>query len=157
MSADWKAELRKLKQQPIEEKLKRQEKDESPEESPKSELRKLMKLLKSQLLSVEEVFREEGRREIQQPHIHEYKNGYALVLPITKDGLAPINLRLQFEFHLTEKGYVLKAERYIGETVGPERIIVAPITGEEIRSEVRGFLKERQSIILSAKKEQDKI
>ncbi len=157
MSADWKAELRKLKQQPIEELIKMQEKEQRTGDLYKRELSKLMKLVKFQLMPVVEVFREEGKTKTQQPHIHEYKNGCALVLPIVKPGLAPIILRLQFEFQLTEKGYVLKVKREIGETIGPERIIVAPITDEEIRSEVRELLKERQSMILTVKKEQIKI
>ena len=74
------------------------------------------------------------------------------MLPIAKSGLAPIILRLQFEFNLTEKGYVLKAKREIGENIGPERIILAPITDEKIRSEVRELLKERQSLVLNVKK-----
>ena len=157
MSAEWKAELEKLKRQPTEETIKMQKKERVTEDSRKSELRKLMKLLKSQLLPVVDVFREAGRTETQQPHIHEYKNGYTLVLPIANPGLKPTILRLQFEFQLTEKGYVLKAKRETGKTAGPERIIVAPITEEEIRSEVRELLMERQSMVLKVKKEQNKI
>jgi len=153
MSAEWKAELKKLKRQPIEETMKMQKKELGAGDSHKSEFRKLMKLLKSQLMPVVKVFREEGRTKTQQPHIHEYKNGYTLVMPIAKPSLKPTILRLQFEFQLTEKGYVLKAKRETGKTTGPERIIVAPITDEEIRSEVRELLKERQSIIFKVKKE----
>ena len=148
MSAEWKAELEKLKRQPIEETIKLQKKERVTEDSRKSELRKLMKLLKSQLLPVVEVFREGGRTETQQPHIHEYKNGCTLVLPISNPGLKPTILRLQFEFQLTEKGYVLKAKRETGKTAGPERIIVAPITEEEIHNEILEVIKERQSMIL---------
>ena len=157
MSAKWKAELEKLKQQPIEELIKMQEKEQRTGDLHKRELSKLMKLVKFQLMPVVDVFREEGSTKTQQPHIHEYKNGYALVLPIAKRGLAPLILRLQFEFQLAEKGYVLKVKREIGETIGPERIILAPITDEEIRSEVRELLKERQSLVLNVKKEQAKI
>jgi len=151
MSAKWKAELEKLKRQPIEETMKMQKREGGSGESHKSELRKLMKLLKSQLEPVVEVFREEGRTKTTQPHIHEYKNGYTLVLPISNPGLKPTILRLQFEFQLTEKGYVLKAKRETGKTTGPERIIVAPITDEEIHNEIRGVIKERQSMILKLK------
>ncbi|MBN1244349.1 hypothetical protein JXA31_02000 [Candidatus Bathyarchaeota archaeon] len=151
MSAEWKAELEKLKQQPIEETMKMQKKEVGTEESYKSELRKLMKLLKAQLTPVVEVFIEEGKTKTQQPHIHEYKIGYTLVLPIAKPGLKPTILRLQFEFQLTEKGYVLKAKRETGKTTGPERIIVAPITEEEIHNEIREVIKERQSMILKLK------
>jgi hypothetical protein len=153
MSAEWKAELKKLKQQPIEETMKMQKKERHSEESHKSQLRKLMKLVKAQLMPVVEVFREEATTKTQQPHIHEYENGCTLVLPIVKRGLAPLILRLQFEFLLTEKGYVLKAKREIGKTEGPERIIVAPITEEEIHTEVREVIQERQRIILKLKKE----
>ena len=134
-----------------------QEKEQRTGDLHKRELSKLMKLVKFQLMPVVDVFREEGRTKTQQPHIYEYKNGYALVPPITKSGFAPIILRLQFEFNLTEKGYVLKAKREIGENIGPERIILAPITDEKIRSEVRELLKERQSLVLNVKKEQAKI
>jgi hypothetical protein len=150
MSAKWKAELEELKQQPIEELEKMEEKEQRSGDLHKRELSKLMKLVKFQLMPVVDVFRDEGNT--QQPHIHEYKDGYTLVLPITKPGLAPIILRLQFEFQLAEKGYVLKVKREIGETIGPERIILAPITDEEIRSEVRELLKERQSLVLNVKK-----
>jgi hypothetical protein len=152
VSAEWKAELEKLKQQPIEEVMKMHKKEGALEESHKSELRKLMKLVKAQLTPVVEVFREEATTKTKQPHIHEYENGCTLVLPIAKSGLAPLILRLQFEFQLAEKGYVLKVKREIGETIGPERIILAPITDEEIRSEVRELLKERQSLVLNVRK-----
>jgi hypothetical protein len=152
VSAEWKAELEKLKQQPIEEVMKMHKKEGALEESHKSELRKLMKLVKAQLMPVVEVFREEATTKTKQPHIHEYENGCTLVLPIAKRGLAPLILRLQFEFQLAEKGYVLKVKREIGETIGPERIILAPITDEEIRSEVRELLKERQSLVLNVRK-----
>jgi len=152
MSAEWKAELEKLKQQPIEETMKTQKKESSGGESRKSELKKLMKLVKSQLRPVVEVFRDEWKTKTQQPHIHEYTNGYTLVMPIAKPSLKPTILRLQFEFQLTEKGYVLKAKREIGKTTGPERIIVAPITEEEIHNEIREVIKERQSVILKLKK-----
>jgi len=153
MSAEWKAELEKLKQQPIEEIAKMDKKERGIDGSHESELRKLMKLLKAQLTPVVEVFREEARTKTQQPHIHEYKNGYALVLPIPKHGLAPLILRLQFEFLLNGKGYVLKAKREIGKTEGAERVIVAPITEEEIHNEIRELIKERQCILLKLKKE----
>jgi len=152
MSAEWKAELEKLKRQPIEETMKVQKKERGTGDSRKSELRKLMKLLKSQLEPVVEVFREESRTRTQQPHIHEITNGYTLVMPIANPGLKPTILRLQFEFQLTEKGYVLKAKRETGKTAGPERIIVAPITEEEIHNEIREVIKERQSMILKLKK-----
>ncbi len=152
MSSDWKAELQKLKRQPIEETLRMQKKEVDTAESRKSELSKLMKLLKSQLTPVVEVFREEEGTRTQQPHIHEYKNGYTLVFPIARRGLKPTILRLQFEFQLTGKGCVLKTKREIGETTGPERIIVAPITEEDIHNEIREVIKERQSIILKLKK-----
>jgi len=152
MSAEWKAELEKLKHQPIEETMKTQKKESITSESRKSELKKLMKLVKSQLRPVVEVFRDEWKTKTQQPHIHEYKNGYTLVMPIAKPSLKPTILRLQFEFQLTEKGYVLKAKRETGKTTGPERIIVAPITEEEIHNEIREVIKERQSVILKLKK-----
>ena len=154
MSAEWKAELKKLKQQPIEETIKMQKKEVVTGDSRKSELKKLMKLLKSQLTPVVEIFREEGKTRTQQPHIHEYKNGYTLVMPIANPGLKPTILRLQFEFQLTEKGYVLKANREIGKTTGPERIIVAPISEEEIHNEIREVIKERQRMVLKLKKRQ---
>ena len=153
MSAKWKAELEKLKQQPIEEIVKVQKKERDIGKSHKSQLKKLMELLEAQLDPVVEVFREEARSKTQQPHIHEYKNGFTLVLPIPKRGLEPINLRLQFEFLLTGKGYVLKAKREIGKTEGPERVIVSPITEEEIQNEIREIIKERQRIVLELKKE----
>ena len=140
MSAKWKAELEKLKQQPIEEIVKVQKKERDIGKSHKSQLKKLMELLEAQLDPVVEVFREEARSKTQQPHIHEYKNGFTLVLPIPKRGLEPINLRLQFEFLLTGKGYVLKAKREIGKTEGPERVIVSPITEEEIQNEIREII-----------------
>jgi hypothetical protein len=154
VSAEWKAELERMKQQPIREAMKTQKKEEGLKESHKSELRKLMKLLKAQLTPVVEVFIDEAATETKQPHIHEYENGSTLVLPIVKHGLEPLILRLQFEFLLTEKGYVLKTKREMGKAEGPERIIVAPITEEEIHNEVREVIKERQRIILKLKEKE---
>ena len=148
MSADWKAELHRLKRQPI-----KQGAIQNKINTEKTELKRLMKMLKTQLRPVVEVFREEGKTKTQQPHIHEHRNGYTLVLPLAPEDVEPIALRLQFEFSLTENGYILKA---IGETEkntpAPEKIIEAPITREKIRDEVRDFLKERQKIILKLKK-----
>lgn len=149
MSTDWKAELEKLKKEPI-----RNVKMLKKTDPKKIELRKLMKLLKTQLIPVVEVFSEKGRTKTQQPHIHEHNKGYTLVLPVTKEGVEPIILRLLFEFNLTENGYVLKAIKETEKDIPvPEKIIEAPVTEEKIQDEIRDFLKERQLIILKLKRE----
>jgi hypothetical protein len=150
MSAEWKAELKKLKQ-PLEEK-KNMSKQKAIQSS-ESDLKELMRLLKSQLKPVVEVFREGWKTRTQQPHLHEHDDGYTLVVPVVKEGIDPVILRLLFRFKLTENGYLLKV---IGETEknmpAPEKTIGSPITAEKIRDEIREFLKKRQSIILNLKK-----
>jgi hypothetical protein len=102
--------------------------------------KKLMKLLKAQLTPVVKVFREEGKTKAQQPHIHEYNKGYALVLPVSEEDIEPFILRIQFEFYLTEKGYAMKVNRETEKPIPPpERIIEPPITEEKIRDEIRVF------------------
>jgi hypothetical protein len=148
MSTGWKAELEKLKTQPLKKVITQKEPN-----SQKADLKKLMKLLETQLKPVIEVFTEQGKTKTQQPHIHEHDNGYTLVLPVAEKGIEPVILRLQLEFKLSEKGYLLKV---IGETEknspAPEKIIEAPITEEKIRNEIRAFLQKRQMIILKAEK-----
>jgi hypothetical protein len=153
MSTGWKAELEKLKRQPIEERAKPQKKEQTYPLSNKRELRKLRKLIESQLMPVVDVFREEGRTETKRPHIHEYKNGYTLVLPVTEHVVKPIILKIQFEFHLTDQGYVLMVKRENDETTAfQEKIITLPVTEEKIRNEIRDILKERRKIILKISK-----
>ena len=149
MSAQWKAELQRLKRQSV--------KKGAIQNNigAKKELKSLMKMLKTQLRPVVEVYREQGKTKTQQAHIHEHSNGYTLVLPVTQEDIEPITLRLQFEFSLTENGYTLKA---IGETEkntpAPAKTIEAPITEEKIQDEIRDFLRKRQMIILKLKKGQ---
>jgi hypothetical protein len=148
MSADWKAELQRLKIQPV-----KKGAIQNKINTEKTELKRLMKMLKTQLRPVVETFTEQGKTKMRQPHIHEHSNGYTLVLPVVKEGIEHITLRLQFEFSLAENGYILKA---IGETEknmpAPEKTIETPITEEKIRDEIRDFLRKRQIIILKLKK-----
>ena len=161
MSKDWKAELEKLKQLPTEEIGKMQKKERDLRDAHTPELKNLMELVKSQLEPVVEVFRvNDGRAENEQPHISEDKNGYMLTLPIIKRGDTPKHLRVKFEFHLTEEGYILKVEKEsFPEKIlaGPERTIEAPITEEKIRNEVRAMLRERQHILLEMEKNDIKL
>jgi 5-formyltetrahydrofolate cyclo-ligase len=124
---EWIAELEKLKTQPINKASTQKHKG-----SQKTEMKKLMKLLKAQLRPVAKVFREEGKTKTQQPHIHEHNRGYTLVLPVSAEDIEPFILRIQFEFNLIEKGYAMKV---IGETekpiMPPEKIIEPPITEEK--------------------------
>jgi hypothetical protein len=114
-----------------------------------------MTVVRSQLTPVAEIFREEGKTETQQPHIHEYENGFTLVLPVAENGVTCTTLRIQFEFHHNKKGYLLKVNRETEEgAAGSEKTIDRPITEEKIRDEIRKLLKERQDIILNIKKDQ---
>jgi hypothetical protein len=114
-----------------------------------------MKLVRSQLTPVAEIFREEGKTETQQPHIHEYENGFTLVLPVAENGVTCTTIRIQFEFQHYKKGYLLKVNRETEEGVaGSQKIVDMPITEEEIRVEIRKLLKERQDIIFNIRKGQ---
>jgi hypothetical protein len=151
MSADWKAELEKLNRQPI-----KKGAIQNKKSTEKTELKRLMKMLKTQLRPVVEVFKEQGKTKMQQPHIHEYSNGYTLVLPVAQEGIEPVILRLRFEYKLTENGYVLITIGEIEKNApAPEKIVEAPLTEEKIRDEVRDFLKERQTIILKLKRRKE--
>lgn len=157
MTGSWEAELRKIKRQYIEETMKKHE-GLRVADLRKSEFRNIMKRMKSMLLPVVEVFREEELTKTLQPHIHEYKTGYTLVVPVAEPGIKPIILKLEFELLLTEKGHILKVIRETPKKIPAlERIIKSPITEEKIRNEIRSFLSERQSIILNIKNEQTKI
>jgi hypothetical protein len=151
MMGNWETELRKLKQQPIREtKMKKQG---ISDKSHKTEFRRLMKLVEAQLLPVVEVFREENLTKTMQPHIHEYKNGYTLVVPVAEPGIKPLSLKLEFELMPTETGHVMKVIRETPkEKPAPEIIVESPITEEKIRDEIRAFLCERQNVILKIKK-----
>ncbi len=152
MTGNWEAELRKIKRQYIEETIKKH-KGLRVIYSRKSEFRNIMKLIKSLLLPVVEVFRGEELAKTLQPHIHEYKTGYTLVVPVAEPEIKPIILKLEFELLPTEEGHILKVIRETPKKIPAlERIIESPITEEKIRNEIRAFLSERQSIILNSKK-----
>lgn len=158
MTDTWEVELRKLKRQYNEETRKKAKEKLRMGDSYKSEFRKLMKLLKSLLSPVVEVFREEELTRTLQPHIHEYKNGYTLVTPVGKPGSSPIILKIEFELVFTKEGYILKINKEAPEkTHSPETIIESPITEERIQNEIRAFLNERQSIVLNIRKKKTKI
>jgi hypothetical protein len=155
LSQDWKSELERLKQQPINEISKMEKEEQKLRESHATDLKRLMNVVQSQLTPVLEVFREnDGRAENQQPHLEKNSNGYMLGLPIIERGRAPVNLRLSFEFHLTKDGYVLKVKRDTEESIAcPERTIEAPITKEKIQNEVKGLIVERNNILTKRAKD----
>ena len=159
MTGNWEAELRKLRQQFIEETMKTQKKATNGSESSESELRKLKKLVESLLLPVVEVFNEQGLTKTLQPHIHQHKNGYTLVVPVAEPGIKPIILTLELEFLHTRKGHALKVIRNTPKSIPPsEKVMEQAICSEErIREEIRAFLIERQNVILDIKKEQNRI
>lgn len=159
MAGNWEAELRKLKQQFIEETMKTQKKAASSSESSKSELKKLKELAESLLLPVVEVFNEEGLTKTLQPHIHQHKNGYSLVVPVAEPGIKPIILTLELEFLQTKNGHALKVIHDTPKSISAsEKVMEQAICSEErIREEIRAFLIERQNVILDIKKEQNRI
>jgi hypothetical protein len=156
LSADWESELRKLKQESTEEITETQKEDRELQKSYVKELKKLMKLVRSQLIPVAEIFREEGKTETQQPHIHEYEYGFTLVLPVAENGVTYTTFQMQFEFHQNKKGFLLKVNRKTEEgAANYEKTITMPITKEKIRDEIRNLLKVRQDIIFTIRKEQN--
>ena len=154
MKGNWEAELRKLKQQFIEETMKTQKKATSNSESSESEFRKLKKMVESLLLPVVEVFNEEGLTKTLQPHIHQHKNGYTLVVPVAEPGVKPIILRLELELLHTKNGYAMKVIHDTPKSIpAAEKVMEHIMCSEErIREEIRAFLIERQNLILNIKK-----
>jgi hypothetical protein len=154
MTGNWKAELRNLKQQFNEETMKAQKKATSSSDSNESELKKLRKLLESLLLPVVEVFNEEGLTKTLQPHIHQHKNGYTLVVPVAEPGVKPIILRLELELLHTKNGYAMKVIHDTPKSIpAAEKVMEHIMCSEErIREEIRAFLIERQNLILNIKK-----
>ena len=154
MTGNWKAELRNLKQQFNEETMKAQKKATSSSDSNESELKKLRKLLESLLLPVVEVFNEEGLTKTLQPHLHQHKNGYTLVVPVAEPGVRPIILKLELGILHTKDGYALKVIFDTPKNIPPaEKLMEQVMCSEErIREEIIAFLIERQNIILDMKK-----
>ena len=151
---NWKFELRKLKQQFNEEIEKTRKKETRSLESNESEIRRLKKLIESLLLPVVDVFNEEGLTKMLQPHIHQHKNGYTLVVPVAEPGVRPIILKLELELLHNRNGYVLKVVHNIPKTIPPAEKVMEQIlcSEERIREEIIAFLFERQNIILDIKK-----
>ncbi len=149
MTGNWEDELKKLKQEFNKETTKTKRKAKSSSDSSE---RKLRKLLKSLLLPVVGVFNEEGLTKTLQPHLHQHKNGYTLVVPVTESSDKPIFPRLEMELLLVEKGCVLKVVKDTPKGPATEKIIQQPITEEIIRQEIRTFLSDRQNLILNIKK-----
>ena len=151
---NWKFELRKLKQQFNEEIEKTRKKETRSLESNESEIRRLKKLIESLLLPVVDVFNEEGLTKMLQPHIHQHKNGYTLVVPVAEPGVRPIILKLELELLHNRNGHVLKVVHNIPKTIPPAEKVMEQIlcSEERIREEIIAFLFERQNIILDIKK-----
>lgn len=151
---NWESELRKLKQQFTEETMKTRKKEKSSLESNESEARWLKKLVESLLLPVVRVFTEEGLTKTLQAHIHKHRNGYTLVVPVAEPGVRPIILKLELDLLQTKNGYALKVLRDTPNSIPPaEKVMEQVLCSEErIREEIRGFLIERQNIILDIKK-----
>jgi len=154
MMGNWEAELRKLKQQFHEEIIKTRKNATGGSESSEGELEKLKKLVASLLLPVVKVFNEEGLTKTLQPHIHQHKNGYTLVLPVAELGVRTIILKLELELQHTKNGYALKVIHDTPKSIPPaEKVMEQVMCSEErIREEIRAFLIERQNIILDIKK-----
>ena len=151
---NWEAELRKLKQQFHEEIIKTRKNATGGSESSEGELEKLKKLVASLLLPVVKVFNEEGLTKTLQPHIHQHKNGYTLVLPVAELGVRTIILKLELELQHTKNGYALKVIHDTPKSIPPaEKVMEQVMCSEErIREEIKAFLIERQNIILDIKK-----
>ena len=154
MNGNWESELRKMKQQFNEEIMKTQEKEKSSSTRNESELMKLQKLLESLLLPVVKVFNEEGLTKMRQPHIHQHKNGYTLVVPVAEPDVRPIICKLDFELLHNKDGYALKIIHDTPKSIPPDEKIMEQVlcSEERIREEIRAFLIERQNIILDIKK-----
>ena len=153
MMLNWGAELSKLKQQFNEETMKTLKNATRSSESNENELDKLKKMIESLLLPVVEVFNEEGLTKTLQPHIHQHKDGYTLVVPVTEPGVKPIILKLELDLFHTKNGYALKVIQEIPKSnPSAEKVMEQAICSEErIREEIRAFLIERQNIILDIK------
>ena len=153
MMVNWGAELRKLKQQFNEETKKTLKNATRSSESNESELGKLKKMIESLLLPVVEVFNEQGLTKTLQPHIHQHKDGYTLVVPVAEPGVKPIILKLELDLFHTKNGYALKIIREIPKSnLSTEKVMEQAICSEErVRAEIRAFLIERQNIILDIK------
>ena len=151
---NWESELKKLKQQFNEEIMKTQKKETSSSKSTESEYKKMKKLAESLLSTVVKVFTEEGLTKTLQPHIHQHKKGYTLVVPVAETGVKPIILKLELEMLHTKHGYELKVIYDTQKTIPPaEKVMEQAICSEErIREEIIAFLIERQNIILDIKK-----
>ena len=150
---NWGAQLRKLKQQFNEETMKTLKNATRSSESNENELDKLKKMIESLLLPVVEVFNEEGLTKTLQPHIHQHKDGYTLVVPVAEPGVKPIILKLELDLFHTKNGYALKIIREIPKSnLSTEKVMEQAICSEErVRAEIRAFLIERQNIILDIK------
>ena len=151
---NWEAELRKLKHQFHEEIIKTRKNATGGSESSEGELEKLKKLVASLLLPVVKVFNEEGLTKTLQPHIHQHKNGYTLVLPVAELGVRTIILKLELELQHTKNGYALKVIHDTPKSItASEKVIKQVLCSEErIREEIRTFLIERQNLILDIQK-----
>jgi hypothetical protein len=154
MMVNWGAQLRKLKQQFNEETMKTLKNATRSSESNEKELGKLKKMIESLLLPVVEVFNEEGLTKLLQPHLHQHKNGYTLVVPIAEPSVKPIILKLEFEFLHTKNGYALKVIHNTPKSIPSAEKVMEQILCSEgrIREEIITFLIERQNIILDIKK-----
>ena len=151
---NWESELKKLKQHFNDEIMKTQKKETAISESNESELRRLKKLVGALLSPVVKIFNEEGLTKLLQPHLHQHKNGYTLVVPIAEPSVRPIILKLEFEFLHTKNGYALKVIHNTPKSIPPaEKVMEQIVCSEErIREEIIAFLIERQNIILDIKK-----
>jgi len=151
MSTDWEAELKKMKKETEEPKEKAREKENELRKKYEGDKEKILDLVHSQLKPVVETFRKEGLDEGDQPKIGKYQTAISLDLPIVEQGTHR-GLSLTFSLTLSDNGYALVVKREGYDHVQDRNFyseyqVPAPVTAEDIRGQIRQFIKERDFAI----------
>lgn len=151
MSADWKAELEKMKKEPEGEIAKKREAEEKLRKKYAGDKKKLIDLIHSQLIPVVETFKDEDMDETDQPKIRKYQMGIALYLPIVSHG-THLEFSITFGFNLTDNGYAVITRKTGYDHVQDrpftsEGRVEAPVTVEGIQNEISAFIRDRNFVI----------
>jgi hypothetical protein len=148
---EWVAKLRKMKGETEKEIRDSRYEEQHLREKYKDEPTKIIELLHANLKKVEEVFKESGQQELDQPKMESGTWGACLSVPIIRLE-THVGLKICFFLHLTDKGYALRVSRDMYDTMHDKPFetsgyIRPPVTAGAIQKEVTDFLEARNDTI----------
>ena len=161
MSEEWKKKLKELKEKTETEILEIHRKEEELREKYKNDRNRLIELIYEQLKEVEEIYTEEDMNEYIRTKVIKHSLGANLTLPI-KSASTTISLGINFNLHLSDKGYAVEVREDLFDSVKEIRFYTSktirpPVKINDIQDAISGFLSSRKQILISYEKKQQRL